>query len=90
MTAPINKKRVNKMSFLNRLQEKVVTVKKKIAEEDSESQSHFTEHGVSTARMDICRQCDHFISVTTTCKKCGCFMILKSKLKESKCPIGKW
>lgn len=78
------------MSFLNKLNEKVITVKKKIAEEDAESKSHFAEHGVSTERMNICKQCEHLIRVTTTCKKCGCFMAVKSRLKEAKCPIGKW
>ena len=42
------------------------------------------------ARLDICKQCPSLIKATTTCKKCGCFMNMKVKLLNSKCPIGKW
>ena len=24
------------------------------------------------------------------CKKCGCFMNIKAKIKRMKCPVGKW
>ena len=24
------------------------------------------------------------------CKKCGCFMNVKARLKRMKCPLGKW
>jgi len=45
---------------------------------------------VSDERLKICKACEHFIKTTTTCKKCGCFMIIKTKLVNSECPIGKW
>ena len=41
-------------------------------------------------RMSICKSCEHFISATTQCKKCGCFMNLKTKLPHADCPINKW
>ena len=41
-------------------------------------------------RMDICLGCEHFIKLTHQCKKCGCLMNLKTKLKDATCPIGKW
>jgi hypothetical protein len=41
-------------------------------------------------RMDICRSCEFFRVKTETCKKCGCFMKLKTKLERAHCPIGKW
>lgn len=41
-------------------------------------------------RYDICKLCDNLISLTSQCKKCGCFMKMKVKLKEAECPIGKW
>ena len=41
-------------------------------------------------RLEICKACPEFIKLTTTCKKCGCFMIAKTKLKGAACPIGKW
>jgi len=42
------------------------------------------------ARLAICRECPFFRSKTETCKKCGCFMKLYTKLENSHCPIGKW
>lgn len=41
-------------------------------------------------RMDICLSCPELIKLTHQCKKCGCFMQLKTKLAEARCPIGKW
>lgn len=41
-------------------------------------------------RLAICGECEFFISLTSQCMKCGCFMQLKGKLAESSCPIHKW
>ena len=42
------------------------------------------------SRMQICRGCPELIQLTTTCKKCGCFMSVKTALLGAECPIGKW
>lgn len=44
----------------------------------------------SNYRLEICKACEYFRQKTQTCKKCGCFMKLKTTLERSKCPIGKW
>jgi len=41
-------------------------------------------------RLNICKGCDFFRKSNQTCRKCGCFMKLKTKLEKAKCPIGKW
>lgn len=41
-------------------------------------------------RMEICRNCEFFISLTQQCKKCGCIMPAKTTLAEAFCPIHKW
>jgi hypothetical protein len=41
-------------------------------------------------RYDICLSCPSLIQATKQCKKCGCFMTLKTKLLNATCPIGKW
>lgn len=41
-------------------------------------------------RMNLCLSCPELISMTKQCKKCGCFMSLKTKIEASKCPMGKW
>ena len=51
--------------------------------------NHTTDETAST-RMQICEQCPSLIKLTNQCKECGCVMTLKVKLKEAKCPLGKW
>ena len=41
-------------------------------------------------RLEICSSCDFYRKRTNQCKKCGCFMKLKTQLENAKCPIGKW
>lgn len=41
-------------------------------------------------RYDICQNCEFFIPLTKQCKKCGCFMNVKTKLHAAKCPMAKW
>jgi hypothetical protein len=44
----------------------------------------------SNERLDICKQCPELIQTINQCKKCGCFMNIKTKLEAARCPIGKW
>ena len=41
-------------------------------------------------RFSMCQDCEHFIKPTSQCKKCGCFMKVKTKVATARCPIGKW
>ena len=41
-------------------------------------------------RLKICQECPMYRPKSNTCKKCGCFMKLKTQLQHAKCPIGKW
>lgn len=45
---------------------------------------------ISQKRLDTCRQCPELIRATVQCKKCGCFMKAKTKLKNASCPLSKW
>lgn len=45
---------------------------------------------IAVDRMKICLQCEHFFKPTKQCKKCGCFMPIKVRLRSHKCPVGKW
>tara|TARA_B100000029_G_scaffold487250_1_gene542607 strand:+ start:2369 stop:2578 length:210 start_codon:yes stop_codon:yes gene_type:complete len=45
---------------------------------------------LSEERMEICNSCEFFFTPTGNCKKCGCFMKIKTKMKGLTCPIGKW
>jgi len=44
----------------------------------------------SIERMKVCLGCEHFFKPTKQCKKCGCFMPIKVRLRTQKCPVGKW
>lgn len=41
-------------------------------------------------RLEICKQCPFFMQATQQCRKCGCFMKLKTRLENARCPINKW
>jgi hypothetical protein len=41
-------------------------------------------------RFSICLSCPELIKLTNQCKKCGCFMSIKTGLEIAKCPINKW
>lgn len=45
---------------------------------------------ISDKRLSICNTCPELIKLTTQCKKCGCFMKAKTKLKNATCPLLKW
>jgi hypothetical protein len=53
------------------------------------SANHTTEE-ISNERFEICLGCDRFIHATKQCKECGCFMNLKTRLREATCPLDKW
>ncbi len=58
--------------------------------EIAKGQSVFVPETTSSTRMSICQSCDDFNSKTTQCRRCGCFMSAKTRLKHGSCPIGKW
>ena len=41
-------------------------------------------------RWDECNKCEFLLKPTNNCKKCGCFMKVKTKVATASCPIGKW
>jgi hypothetical protein len=52
--------------------------------------TEFAEDELAKSRYEICKMCPELINLTKTCKKCGCFMAAKTKLKDATCPINKW
>lgn len=49
-----------------------------------------SEDSKQKERMSICISCPELIKLTKQCKKCGCFMEMKTKLEYAACPLGKW
>jgi len=52
--------------------------------------SERVDRRVRADRMKVCKACDRFISATSQCRECGCFMVLKTTLARAECPLGKW
>jgi hypothetical protein len=62
-----------------------------INQEDNEKGLHILLPKEEAARRyDICKQCDRLYKPTMTCKECGCFMKIKTKIKFASCPLRKW
>lgn len=49
----------------------------------------FVKSHVAEERLAICRSCEQ-LSEYNICKKCGCFMLMKVKVAQAKCPLEKW
>jgi Family of unknown function (DUF6171) len=45
---------------------------------------------LSQERLEVCRECVFLFKPTMTCKRCGCFMKVKTHLAHAECPEGKW
>ena len=41
-------------------------------------------------RWAECEKCEFLFKPTSSCKKCGCFMKVKTKVAHASCPVGKW
>lgn len=52
--------------------------------------TEYTTEEIAENRYSICKSCPELIKLTKTCKKCGCFMAAKTKLKKATCPLNKW
>jgi hypothetical protein len=52
--------------------------------------TEWAEEEKAKERYSICQSCPELIKLTKQCKKCGCFMAIKTKLELATCPIGKW
>ncbi len=52
--------------------------------------TEYVPEDIHNSRFDICKSCPELIKVTNQCKKCGCFMVAKTKLKHAQCPLSKW
>jgi hypothetical protein len=52
--------------------------------------TEWAEESLSDQRFSICQGCPELIKLSKQCKKCGCFMAIKTKLQAATCPLGKW
>lgn len=55
-----------------------------------DSSKYVDDEELGKTRFAICKACPELMPITNQCKKCGCIMNLKTKLRAAACPIGKW
>jgi hypothetical protein len=53
-------------------------------------ETEYVDDKLAEKRLSICMSCPELLKLTKQCKKCGCFVHLKTKLAKAECPIGKW
>ena len=41
-------------------------------------------------RISTCLECEFYSETLNRCKKCGCFLLIKAALRDTKCPLNKW
>lgn len=70
-------------NFVDKLKEKLNSVSQKIDEA-------MAPEYIKEQRINICKECDQFIKITSQCKMCGCYMPAKTALSGSTCPLRKW
>lgn len=51
--------------------------------------TEYVDDDVANHRLTICSECPNLL-FTKQCKKCGCFMPAKVKLKNAHCPEALW
>lgn len=52
--------------------------------------NNYVDRNTRNLRYDICKGCDRLFKPTKSCKECGCFMSLKTWLKDATCPLNHW
>ena len=50
----------------------------------------FVSNSVYKDRISICKNCDHYFSLTGNCRICLCFMKIKARLAPMECPKKYW
>jgi hypothetical protein len=73
------------MSFVEKFKDRLAETKQKII-----TAVELVDAVEAESRLSLCLACPHLIALTKQCKKCGCFMEAKTKLKSASCPIEKW
>ncbi len=78
------------MTFLSKIKERIETVVAAEAELRTEMSSKIVPDQIKSERMAHCNTCEFLFTPTMQCRKCGCFVKLKTSVSFFKCPVGKW
>jgi len=50
----------------------------------------FASDEIYKKRTSICKSCDKFDDLESTCMQCGCFVPAKARIIVDSCPLKKW
>lgn len=64
-------------------------LKDKVSKTISDTKSLKASEEVAAQRIAICNSCE-FLLLTRNCRKCGCFVDLKTHFANERCPVNKW
>ena len=73
--------------FAHKLKKRVAQVKQQATEY---IETIHAPEIIVKSRIEICDQCTELFKLTRNCKKCGCFVDMKARLKNIECPLKKW
>jgi hypothetical protein len=73
------------MSFIDKIKSTIDDAKKRALDT-----IELVDNTVFDKRMAICLECPNLLHTTMQCRKCGCLVKAKTKLKIASCPINKW
>jgi ribosomal protein L32 len=48
------------------------------------------ESDLQKRRLEICQKCEYYKEDNISCKKCGCYLLIKTSWASESCPVGKW
>lgn len=76
--------------MLEKLKQKMLQQKVVVGEAILDLVKDKVSKEVQEKRFNICLSCDKLYKPTLTCKRCGCFMNVKTWMPKEKCPLDKW
>jgi len=76
--------------MLDKLKQKMEEVRDAAQAASASLLSQKVDPEIQLMRYNICQECPHLYKPTDTCKKCGCFMKVKTWMPKQSCPIKKW
>lgn len=75
------------MDFIEKLKTRLIAVKDAAVVEAGIT---LVPDQIKEERLTICRSCEFLFEPTLQCKRCGCFLKLKTSFAFFKCPVDKW
>jgi predicted Zn-ribbon and HTH transcriptional regulator len=77
-------------TFLDKLKNRTSSIVQAALSAKKEIMALVVSDDIKESRMATCNSCEFLFTPTMQCRKCGCFVEIKTAVAPFKCPIGKW